>query len=379
MLFGIDRIEEEKKALSGRLALISAPSGRTLQGESSIDCLKRNYDLRLLLAPEHGVRGDIADGIPFDSGVDRISGLPMMSMYRKGSYDMPDEAFDFFDTLVYDIQDVGARFYTFISTLKHAMRQCAVKGKRVVVLDRPNPLGSLVEGCIRTPETASFVGCHDIPAIYGMTCGEFALMVRDEEKLDLDLTVVRCEGYSSDMVFEDWKRPWLMTSPAMPDIETVRLYAGLCLLEGTNISEGRGTAAPFRLIGAPFVKSEDFAAAFNSLELPGVFASPYWFSPNSSKYQGELCGGIRLYVTDPRTIRPLTVGVCLLDLFRCCYPDEFGLRQYTEQDTTTLPFISLLAGHRLFENSDWSLHEVLSMNREGAAAFEERRSKYVLY
>lgn len=379
MLFGIDRIEEEPKALSGRLALLSAPSGRTLKGESSIDFLKRTADLRLLLAPEHGVRGDLADGVPFESGVDAISGLPMMSMYRKGSYDMPEEAFDYFDTLVYDIQDVGARFYTFISTLKHAMRQCADHGKRLVVLDRPNPLGNLVEGCIRTPETESFVGFHDIPAIYGQTCGEFALMVKDEEKLDLDLTVIKCAGYTAGMTFEDWKRPWLMTSPAMPDIESVRLYAGLCLLEGTNVSEGRGTSAPFRLIGAPYIKAETFAKDFNAMELPGVFASPYWFTPTWSKHQGLLCGGIRIYVTDAAALRPLTVGVCLLDLLRRSYPDDFGLRQYTEQSTTSQPFISLLAGHRLFENNEWSLEEVLEMNRQGREVFEERRKKYVLY
>lgn len=379
MLFGIDRIEEEKKVLGGRLALISAPSGRTLYGESSIDKLKRTADLRLLLAPEHGVRGDIADGVPFESGIDAVSGLPMMSMYRKGSYDMPEEAFDLFDTLVYDIQDVGARFYTFISTLKHAMHQCAEHGKKVVVLDRPDPLGSLVEGSIRTPETESFLGCHDIPAVYGMTCGEFALMVKDEENLDLDLSVIRCAGYSEGMPFEKWERPWLMTSPALPDIESVRLYAMTCIFEGTNVTEGRGTSAPFRLIGAPYVKPESLAKDFNDLELPGVFASPYWFSPNWSKYQGRLCGGIRLHVTDPLALRPISAGVCLLDLFRRSYPEDFGLRQYTEQDSTDLPFISLLAGHRLFENSGWSRDEILAMYREGSEAFEERRAKYVLY
>ena len=181
--FGIDRAAEFAPLFAGRVALITAPSGRSSDNVGSIDVLRQNFDLRLLLAPEHGVRGDMPAGALFDGGVDRVSGLPVMSMYSRDSKRLPRAALDGFDTLVYDIQDVGCRYYTFISTLKIALEDCAANGKRLVVLDRPNPLGASTEGCVLDRAVESFVGCYDIPARYGLSCGEFALMLNAEEKL----------------------------------------------------------------------------------------------------------------------------------------------------------------------------------------------------
>ena len=377
MFYGADRIEEEREVLRGRLALITTPTGLCSDGTTTIDALRRCCDLRLLLGPEHGVRGNLPDGEAFANGIDGETGLPMMSLYRKDSRHLPEEAFDLFDTLVYDVQDVGVRFYTFISSLKNAMTDCALRGKRVVVLDRPNPIGNRVEGTLRTAETESFVGCHDIPVRYGMTCGEFALMARDELRLDLDLHIVKCSGLAADMMFPDWGKAWITPSPALRTWESVVLYPGTCIFEGTNVSEGRGTAAPFRIIGAPYVSGTELADAFNSMRLSGVTAVPAEYVPASSKYAGEKCGGIELKVTDARALRSVAMGYRLLDLIRTLYPGDFGLRQYTEDPT--IPFISLLAGHRRFEDLNWSLKELLAQAEKESAGFEKRRAKYVLY
>lgn len=377
MLYGADRIEEEQDALRGRLALITTPTGLCSDGTSTIDALSRRFDLRLLLGPEHGVRGNLPDGEAFAGGIDEATGLPMMSMYRRESRHLPEEAFDFFDTLVYDVQDVGVRFYTFISSLKNAMTDCAVRGRRVVVLDRPDPIGNVVEGTLRTADTESFVGCHDIPVRYGMTVGEFALMVKDELGLDLDLHIVKCSGLTSGMMFPDWGKDWVTPSPALKAWNSVVLYPGTCLFEGTNVSEGRGTKAPFSIIGAPYVDGRELAEAFSSFGLAGVSASPIEYVPAASKYACEKCEGIELKVTDARALRSVAMGYRLLDLMRTLYPKDFGLRQYTED--AKIPFISLLAGHRLFETMDWSLEDLLAGAEQDSAAFEKRRGKYVLY
>ena len=229
--FGIDRAAEFAPLFAGRVALITAPSGRSSDNVGSIDVLRQRFDLRLLLAPEHGVRGDMPAGALFDGGIDRVSGLPVLSMYSRDSKRLPRAALDGFDTLVYDIQDVGCRYYTFISTLKIALEDCAANGKRLVVLDRPNPLGTSIEGCVLDREVESFVGCYDIPARYGLSCGEFALMLNAEEKLGCELHVVPCEGLTRGMSFPDWGKPWVMPSLAMPRYETALLYPGTCLIE----------------------------------------------------------------------------------------------------------------------------------------------------
>lgn len=246
--FGIDSAELSAH-IPGRAALVTAPSGRSADNRSSIDVLKEVCDLRLLLAPEHGVRGDKAAGEVFSDSVDAPSGLRVKSLYRPGSKHLTRETALEFDTLVYDIQDVGCRYYTFISTLKNLLFDCAEYGKRLVVLDRPDPLGRTAEGVVLEKGMKSFVGCHTIPPRYGMTCGEFARMVNAEEHIGCALDIVRCEGYDPRVSFPDWGRPWVMPSLAMPRYETALLYPGTCLLEGTNLSEGRGTADPFALLG----------------------------------------------------------------------------------------------------------------------------------
>lgn len=314
VLFGADRVAEYKDLFAGRVALLTSPSGRTTSNQSTIEVLQGCCDLQLLLAPEHGVRGDKAAGALFSDETDTESGLPVRSLYTKDSKRLSNETLSKFDTLVYDNADVGCRYYTFISTLRYCIEDCAAAGKRLVVLDRPNPLGDWVEGGLLREEVTSFVGCYPLTVCYGLTCGELAGMMNAELNAGCDLHIVPCGGLTRNMTFRDWDHYWVMPSLGIPRYETALLYPGTCLIEGTNCSEGRGTADPFAIIGAPFIRAEEFARAFNGLNCPGVTATPTYFTPTASKHQGQLCGGIHLHIVDEYALEPVKMGVKLLDL-----------------------------------------------------------------
>lgn len=371
--FGIDRIGEFSELLQGRVALLTAPTGRTRDNRSTIDVLKEYCDLRLLLAPEHGVRGDQPAGAMIEDVTDLESGLPACSLYSKDSHRLSAGILDRFDTLVYDIADVGCRYYTFISTLRYCMEDCAAAGKRLVVLDRPNPLGDRVEGGLLRKECESFVGIYTIPVCYGLTVGELAGMMNDEMGIGCDLRVVPCAGLTREMTFRDWDHYWTMTSPNIPRYETALLYPGTCLIEGTNLSEGRGTADPFAILGAPFIRAEEFSRAFNGLGCPGVVATPVYFTPVASKHQGVLCGGIHLHIVDEGRLRPVELGVRLLDLLRRMYPRDFQLLKGEPS------FLSLLAGCRDFEDPDWNTEEIIERNCRESKLFRQRKAKYEIY
>lgn len=377
LLFGSDRVMEYRHLFAGRVALLTCPSGRTSKNQSTIDVLKDCCDLRLLLAPEHGVRGDKAAGALFSDEIDLESGLPVSSLYTKDSKRLSPTILEKFDTLVYDIADVGCRYYTFISTLRYCIEDCAAAGKRLVVLDRPNPMGEWVEGGLLREETQSFVGCYDLPVCYGLTCGELAGMMNSELKAGCDLHIVPCSGLYRNMIFRDWNLPWVMPSLGIPRWDTALLYPGTCLIEGTNLSEGRGTADPFAIIGAPFIRAEAFCRAFNDLKCPGVIATPTYFTPTASKHQGVLCGGIHIHVMDEYLLKPVELGVRLLDLVRRMYPEDFRfLEPYREGGK---PFISLLSGHRDFENPDWDAEAILARYARESETFRWRKAPYEIY
>lgn len=377
VLFGIDRAEEYRELFAGRVALITTPSGRTAGNRSSIDRLREVCDLRLLLAPEHGVRGDKGAGELFEDCVDTPSGLPMLSLYRKGGKGLSPAALERFDTLVYDIQDVGCRYYTFISTLKNVMADCIAAGKRLVVLDRGNPLGGTVEGTLLRPDYASFVGCRPMPQRYGLTCGEFARMVNGEEGLGCDLHIVPCQDLTREMTFRDWGRLWVMPSLAIPRFETALLYPGTCLFEGTTWSEGRGTADPFAIVGAPGVDADRLSAAFNALALPGVVSTPMYFVPTASKHQGKTCGGLHLHITDERALRPVELGWRLLELARQADPEGFAL--LPPHTPGGKPFLSLLQGGPELESADWTADALAARQAGEEQRFRDEAEQYRLY
>ena len=377
VLYGVDRLQQYRNFFEGRVALLTGPSGRTSDNRPTIDVLGRYCDLQLLLAPEHGVRGDKAAGALFEDEIDRESGLPVRSLYTKTSKRLSQETLSLFDTLVYDMADVGCRYYTFLTTLRYCIEDCAAAGKRLVVLDRPNPLGDRVEGGVLRQETESFVGGYTIPVCYGLTCGELAVMMNEELDCHCDLQIVPCGGLTRQMTFRDWGHCWVMPSVGIPRFETALLYPGTCLIEGTNLSEGRGTADPFGILGAPFIQAEEFARRFRAMKLPGVEATPVYFAPTASKHQGVLCGGIQLHIMDEKALRPVELGVRLLDLLRQMYPEDFSFLPPVRPDGKI--FLSLLAGHRDFENPDWDADDILARYEAESQAFQARKMRYERY
>lgn len=375
--FGVDNLKEYAHLIQGRTALITTPTGRTAENESTIEALRRVCQLVVLLAPEHGVRGDKPAGALFDDQIDEDSGLPTMSLYSPGSKRLSEKALSKFDTLVYDIQDVGCRYYTFLSTLRYLIEDCAAAGKRLVVLDRPNPLGDRVEGGLMQRENESFVGGYSIPVCYGLTCGEYANMVNREENCGCDLHIVPCTGLKRHMTFRDWGRYWIIPSLNIPRYETALLYPGTCLIEGTNCSEGRGTADPFAIVGAPFIRAEAFSRAFNELVLPGVVSTPVYFTPTTSKHQGVLCGGIHIHIVDEKALQSVRLGMKLLELLQKMYPDDFRFLAPTPDFPRQ--FITHLAGHREFEEKTWDVDKMLAWYDADSAAFRARKAKFHLY
>ena len=216
-----------------------------------------------------------------------------------------------------------------------------------------------------------------MPVCYGLTCGELAVMMNEELNCGCDLQVVPCGGLTRQMTFRDWGHCWVMPSVGIPRFETALLYPGTCLIEGTNLSEGRGTADPFGILGAPFIQAEEFARRFRAMKLPGVEATPVYFTPTASKHQGVLCGGIQLHIMDEKALRPVELGVRLLDLLRQMYPEDFSFLPPVRPDGKI--FLSLLAGHRDFENPDWNADTILARYETESRAFQTRKKRYERY
>lgn len=377
VLCGADRIAEYEKDLKGkRVGLLTNQSGRDSKGISTIRLLMENCELRALFGPEHGVSGKGDAGERMEDEADSETGLPIFSLYGDHRH-FTEEMLDTFDVLVYDIQDVGARFYTYISTLHNALEDCAKAGKSVLVLDRPNPLGGkVVEGGLLKEGFESFVGCYPLPIRYGLTVGELALMMNEEQGIGCNLRVAACEGWRRDSLFPDWGWEWQPPSVALTSFEAALLYPGTCLIEGVNLSEGRGTEAPFRIIGADYVDGEQLCRAFEGCHLAGVRAEPVRFTPTASKYEGIACEGLRLHVTDADAVRPVTVGVTLLDLVRTLYPEKYAPKPpYREGGRCGLALLS--GGEDLL--GDWDRAKILAAYGEESEAFSERKSKFHLY
>jgi uncharacterized protein YbbC (DUF1343 family) len=280
-----------------------------------------------LLAPEHGLWGAPQDHVWIDGTRDPTTGLPVWSLY--GARREPSAAMlRGIDTVVVDLQDVGSRYYTFVWTMALAMRACARHGVRVVVLDRPNPLGgAVVEGNVADPAFASFVGLYPLAIRHGMTIGELAGYLNERHGLGCRLTVVPMRGWRRAMLWEDTGLPWVPPSPNMPTLDTARVYPGGCLIEGTNLSEGRGTTRPFEWIGAPYLDARRYAEALERERLPGVRWSPARFQPTFQKWAGQLCDGVQIHVTDRARFKPFLTGLAEIAVARRQAPRRFAWRR----------------------------------------------------
>lgn len=313
---GIESVlESQASVLSGeRLGLITNPSGVDSELRTTIDLLhdREEFDLRKLFGPEHGIRGSAQAGVEVEDSIDEKTGLPVKSLYGEEKHLRPEMVEDL-DTIVYDMQDIGCRFYTLIYTLAYALEGVAKAGKRMVVLDRPNPIAPVATAGNRVPDShASFVGNYALPIVHGMTVGELAIYFNEEFDVGANLEVVELEDWNRDTWYDATDLPWVYPSPNMPTLGTATVYPGTCFFEGTNLSEGRGTTKPFELVGAPWIGAESWADSLNDEGLPGVAFRPAYFTPMFSKHERDDIEGVQVHVLDREKFEPVRVGLTML-------------------------------------------------------------------
>ena len=374
VLSGIDVLERDGfKPLAGsNIGLITNQTGINRFGESDISILHaaRHVNLIAIFNPEHGLFGKL-DTPLIENSADPLTGIKVYSLY--GTTRRPTrEMLTGIDTLVFDIQDIGTRFYTYISTMGNAMQAAAEHGIRFVVLDRPNPIdGVTVSGPVLDKGKQSFTGFHRLPVRHGMTTGELARMFRAELELDLDLVVVPLEGWLRTDHFDATGLPWVNPSPNMRSLTEALLYPGIGLLETTNLSVGRGTDTPFELFGAPWLDGGRLTDELNRLELPGVVFSALQFTPDASKYEDELCRGVSIRITDRGRFDPLRTGIEIALQLRRLYPDQWEIDSYGKLLGNQAVLEAVRAGR------DYA--EILAIYAPALEEFKTRRAPYLIY
>ncbi len=371
---GIDVLQAEGFApLTGkRVGLITNHTGLDSRGRRTIDLLAAapGVELVRLFSPEHGAQG-LLDQSDIGNDVDEKTGLPIASLYGERRKPSPEQLAGL-DVLVFDIQDIGVRFYTYVSTMKLAMEAAAEAGLRFVVLDRPNPLGGVgVEGPLLDEGGESFVAAHNLPIVHGMTTGELARMFAADAGWDLDLVVVPVQGWRPAEQWDATGLLWVDPSPNMRRLPAALLYPGVGILETTNVSVGRGTDTPFEVIGAPWIDPWEFAAALNAEGVPGLAAVPRYFTPESSKHAGTQCGGADLMVTSREKLSAVDAGLAIARVLRRLYSDDW--------DTKAFNRLLGNAGVRDGVLNGATLADLRRLADDGVDAFRERRTQFLLY
>jgi len=376
VLCGLDvLIRSDFQALKGRkIGLICNHTTRTRDGRHAIDVFAqaRGFEMKALFAPEHGIRGDKDEHITDEK--DAKTGLPVYSLYNLKAQGLarytPDpKQLEGLDTLVFDIQDIGARFYTYTSTMGFAMEAAAQRKMKFVVLDRPNPIGGVeVEGAVADPEYRGATSYHPLPTRHGMTAGELALYFKAQRKLDLDLEVIKVEGWKRSMWWDETGLEWINPSPNMRSLNAAALYTGICLIEAGNVSVGRGTDDPFERIGAPYIKGMELAERFNALNLPGIKAYPVRFTPDAAKFAGVECQGLGFSITDRSKLRPVRMGFELARLIHQLYPEY--------QEETLVRLVQNKAAAEATIKQEKGVPAAWS---RGVAEFKKARAPFLLY
>ena len=330
-----------------RLGLLCNQATIGLDWQPLWHILARHFpeNLRALFSPQHGFWGEKQDNMVASAdALEPRTGLPVFSLYGNHLRPSP-ESLDLIDVLLVDLPDVGTRVYTFAATMAYAMQTASQHGKKVIILDRPNPIGGVqVEGNLLDPEMTSIVGPYPLPMRHGLTLGELARYYNHIGQIGCDLGVMPVQGWDRTRYFDAVGLPWVLPSPNLPTLDTAIVYPGQVLLEGTNLSEGRGTTRPFELFGAPFVDPFEVKTALKRYDLPGVFLRETWFQPTFHKWAGEVCGGFQLHVTDRQAFKPYFTTLAILQVVLQLYPDRFHWRQPPyEYEYDRLP-IDLLTG-----------------------------------
>jgi uncharacterized protein YbbC (DUF1343 family) len=378
---GIDVLLEHPEMLRGKkVGLITNPTGVTHDLTHDVDALLAHHvNLVAVYGLEHGIRGTEQAGSASGTYQDPKTGLPFYNLYGQTPQQIAP-LFKNVDVVLFDIQDVGSRYYTYISTMAYSMEAAAMDHKPFVVLDRPNPInGETVQGPVLNPQFSSFVGLFPIPVRHGMTAGELAELFNGQflEKavgVKADLQVVKMQGWHRDMWYDDTRLPWVMPSPNMPTLDTATVYPGDCLFEGTNLSEGRGTTRPFELIGAPYIKGYELADRLNQLHLPGVAFREAYFNPTFSKYTGQDVGGVQVYVTDRNTYDPIRTALSIIATVKALYPHDFQWRSDNWID-------KLMGTDTVRKEMDAGepVDQIIKEWQPSLDAFKKLRQQYLLY
>ncbi|WP_462410908.1 exo-beta-N-acetylmuramidase NamZ family protein [Neobacillus sp. Marseille-QA0830] len=375
-------LEDRNELIKGkRFGLITNPTGVDQQLHSIVDRLYHHPDVQLtaLFGPEHGVRGTAPAGTHVKSYTDEKTGVPVYSLYGATKKPTPEMLANV-DVLLFDIQDVGARFYTYIYTMALAMEAAKENHIPIIVLDRPNPInGTDVEGPIMEQKYTYFVGEYPIPVRHGMTVGELARMFNKEFEIGADLTVVKMEGWKRSMIYDDTPLPFLKPSPNIPTLDAAICYPGTGLIEGTNVSEGRGTPRPFEWIGAPFINKDNLAAKLNSYHLAGVTFQAASFIPATSKHMNQLSHGVQIHITNRESFKPFETGLYLVKTIHDMYPENFRFLAPSSAGTS---FFDQLVGSGSIRAGIEAGKSIEEMKKEWQPAldkFMKVRERYLLY
>lgn len=382
-----------EKALEDKLVFFKNKKVGLICNQASIDHRFRlaadlffeNPDINLisLFGPQHGIRGDVQDNmVETLHATDKKTGLPIFSLYsdiREPTAEMLANI----DALVFDLQDVGCRVYTFIYTMANAMRACAAHKREFIVLDRPNPIGGeCVEGNSLEKGNESFVGQFPIPMRHGLTIGELAQLFNEEFAINCDLKVITMEGWERDLYLDETDSPWVMPSPNMPTIETAVVFPATVYFEGTQVSEGRGTTKPFEIVGAPYIDAEVFQEALAQLEFPGVIFRATNFLPTFQKHKNEVCGGVFLHITDRKLFKPVITGIALIKTLFDLYGEEFKWKNPPYEYVFDRNPFDVIAGTPVTRKqieSDLSLEKIELSWMDDVKLFKKMRRKHLLY
>lgn len=386
MKLGIDILVEKRFDIlkNKRVGTLLHQASVDSHGNHALDLLaKAGADITAIFGPEHGLETKAQDMEAVASRVDAETHIPVYSLYGDSFESLSPtlKMLEDIDVLVVDLQDIGSRYYTYIWTAALAMKACANAGKMVIICDRPNPLsGEVVEGALPKDSFLSFVGLYPLPIRHGMTIGEISRYVNEEFKLGCDLTVIPMEGWQRNDLWPDTKLAWANPSPNMRSFNAEILYPGMCLVEGTNMSEGRGTDTPFEIVGAPYVDSEELIETMNILDLPGVHAAPTSFIPTMQKHMGSMCNGVRWVVEDVKTFKPYLTGLAFVWAAHKLYKDAgFKWRTETYEFVDDIPAIDLLTGSDEFRSGIDNDFAALATLAAEPAEFLATRKKYLLY